>query len=126
MWIFGEHWREHERKIAENWRALARPEDLLIIAGDISWAMRLEEARPDLEYIAGLPGRKIIIKGNHDYWWSSKKKVKEIAGPTIEVLQADSVVIDGVAIAGTRGWQCPGSESSADMMAEAGARGYTA
>jgi uncharacterized protein len=125
MSVFGEQWREHERKIAENWGALAGPDDLLIVAGDISWAMRLDEARPDLEYIARLPGRKIIIKGNHDYWWSSKKRVKEMAGPSIEVLQADSVVMDGVAIVGTRGWQCPGSESSADMMVEGAGQGYT-
>jgi uncharacterized protein len=125
MSIFGENWRDHDRKIAENWQAIARPDDLLLIVGDISWAMRLEEARPDLEYIARLPGRKLMIKGNHDYWWSSKKKVSKMAGETIDLLQADSILIGKIAIAGTRGWQCPGAQSSADMMDERKERGYT-
>lgn len=124
MSIFGEHWRDHAEKIALNWGAIARPEDLLLLVGDLSWAMRLDEARPDLDYIARLPGRKIILKGNHDYWWSSKAKVRQLCDASIDILQADSIIIEDVAIAGTRGWQCPGNMSSADMMAEGERKGY--
>jgi uncharacterized protein len=96
-----------------------------LIVGDISWAMRLSEAKPDLDYIAALPGRKIILKGNHDYWWASKAKVRQMADSSIDILQADSIVIDEVAIIGTRGWQCPGKQSADDMMSETRGRTYT-
>jgi len=125
MHIFGEHWRDHDKKIAENWNRIANDDDVLIIAGDISWAMKLEEAAADLEWIARLKGRKVLIKGNHDLWWSSRSKVRKIADPSIEILQADSIVINGVAIAGTRGWQCPGNEGSADMLIEGAEARYT-
>ncbi len=119
MHVFGENWRNHADKIAEAWKSLsdpAEPNDILILAGDLSWAMRLEEAQPDLGWIASLHGRKIIIRGNHDYWWHSVAKVRAAAGPTVEPLQASCVVWERVAFVGTRGWQCPGTESSLDMM----------
>ncbi|MEW6735985.1 MAG: metallophosphoesterase [Acidobacteriota bacterium] len=125
MSVFGEHWRDHDAKIANNWHAMAQPDDVLIITGDISWAIRLEDAKPDLDYIKQLPGHKVILKGNHDYWWSSKTKVRQLAAPSIEVLQADSVVIGEVAIVATRGWQCPGTQSAADIMVEGVRSSYT-
>lgn len=125
MSIFGEHWRDHAEQIANNWQALAQPEDTLLIVGDISWAMRLTEAKPDLDYIAALTGRKIILKGNHDYWWASKAKVRQVADSSIDILQADSIIIDDIAIVGTRGWQCPGNQSADDMMSTTGGRAYS-
>lgn len=125
MSIFGEHWRDHAEKFALRWQAIARPDDLLLVVGDISWAMRLEEAQADLDFIGRLPGRKILLKGNHDFWWASKSKVKKALPPAMEILQADTIIHNDVAIAGTRGWQCPGHQSAADMMTEGQVQGYS-
>src|ERR1051326_5973032 len=100
MSVFGEHWRDHELKIAANWRAQARGDDLLLVVGDISWALRLDEAKPDLDYLAALPGRKVILKGNHDYWWSSRKKIRQVADASLEFLQGESLIVDDIAIVG--------------------------
>ena len=105
---FGENWRGHDRKIFEAWERVGRDEDLLLLVGDISWAMRLEDARRDLERIGEMKGRKLMLKGNHDYWWSSVSKMTRELHPSIEVLQASSIIINRVAVAGTRGWMCPG------------------
>ncbi len=115
---FGAVWVDHQTRIREAWQALAQEDDLLLIVGDLSWAMNLEEAADDVRWIAALPGRKIVIRGNHDYWWSGITKVRAAFGPTVHALQADYVVLDGVAIVGTRGWQAPGSAGSADAMVE--------
>jgi hypothetical protein len=104
---FGESWRDHDCKIFEAWERTGCDDDLLILAGDHTWAMRLEEALPDLERIGQMKGRKVIIKGNHDYWWQSKAKMRAVLDPSITILQASSVIIERVAIAGTRGWTCP-------------------
>jgi predicted phosphohydrolase len=104
---FGEHWQGHDRKIFDAWDRIALEDDLLIIAGDTSWAMRLEDAMPDLDRIGRMKGRKVIIKGNHDYWWPSLTKLKRAIDPSIEVLQANSMLHGRVVIAGTRGWTCP-------------------
>lgn len=74
MEIFGKHWADHAAKVATNWHQLIRSDDTVIICGDTSWAMDLQDALTDLNWIAALPGRKIILRGNHDYWWSSLKK----------------------------------------------------
>src|SRR5690349_4597357 len=68
MDIFGDRWRNHPQRIAAAWRERVRDDDVVLIAGDISWAMKLDEAMPDLEWIAALPGSKVMIRGNHDYW----------------------------------------------------------
>ena len=104
---FGDHWRDHDRKIFESWEQLAQDDDLLLIAGDTSWAMRLNEAIPDLERIGRMRGRKLMLKGNHDYWWDSLAKMRRAVDPSIEFLQGSSAIINRVAIAGTRGWLCP-------------------
>lgn len=126
MHIFGEHWRDHARKIADAWAALAlqpgengaagATDDVLILAGDLSWAMKAEDVQPDLDWIANLRGRKIIIRGNHDFWWHSINKVRVATGPTVEPLQASCCILNRVAFVGTRGWQCPGTDSSLDLM----------
>ncbi|PYP89894.1 MAG: phosphohydrolase [Blastocatellia bacterium AA13] len=104
---FGSHWVGHDLKIFGSWEALAEPDDLLIIAGDTSWAMRLAEAIPDLSRIGSMRGRKLLIKGNHDYWWQSESRLKQALDPSIEPLQSRSIIINRVAIAATRGWLCP-------------------
>jgi predicted phosphohydrolase len=107
MDIFGEQWRNHEQKIFDSWERTGREDDLLLLVGDTSWAMKFEQALPDLERIGRMKGRKVIIKGNHDYWWQSQAKMKRALPPSIEILQASSIIINRVAIAGTRGWACP-------------------
>lgn len=107
MSIFGGNWEEHPEAFLQGWREVVKPEDLVIVPGDISWAMRLEEALLDLQDIADLPGTKIILRGNHDYWWASISKVRKVLPPGMYALQNDSLVMDGVAIAGTRGWDTP-------------------
>jgi predicted phosphohydrolase len=104
---FGENWRNHDRKIFESWERTGRDDDLLLIAGDTSWAMRLEEAQPDLDRIGRMKGRKLMLKGNHDYWWESPTKLARLLHPSIGILQASSIIVNRVAIAGTRGWVCP-------------------
>ncbi len=106
---FGEHWRDHDRKIFDSWERIAGDDDLLLIAGDTSWAMKMEDAKADLDRIGRMKGRKVLIKGNHDYWWQSRAKMNKVLDPSIEILQASSTVINRVAIAGTRGWLCPNS-----------------
>ena len=108
MDIFGDNWADHPEKIRRAWEAAVTPDDVVLLPGDISWAMNLEEAKPDLDYIAALPGRKIMIRGNHDYWWSTVSKVRKFVDPSIDVLQNDSLRIGDLTIAAARGWDCPG------------------
>jgi len=112
---FGENWIGHDRKIFEAWEQIGQNEDLLILAGDITWATKLEEATPDLERIGRMKGRKIMIKGNHDYWWETTSKLRRVLPASIEPLQSNAVIINGIAIVGTRGWNCPGSEGFSDQ-----------
>src|SRR5215470_11511460 len=111
---FGDIWIGHDRKIFEAWDRIGSGDDLLILAGDTTWAAKLDAALPDLERIGQMKGRKIIIKGNHDYWWETKSKLIRALPPSMMPIQSDAVVIDGVALAGTRGWTCPGTEGFTD------------
>lgn len=77
MNIFGEQWNRHTDQIKQNWTQI-RSDETVVIAGDISWAMTLQEALPDLIFLDQLPGRKVLLKGNHDYWWTSLKKLKQV------------------------------------------------
>ena len=104
---FGEHWRDHDRKIFDAWEQTVSDEDLVLIAGDTSWAMRIEEALPDLNRIGQMKGQKLLIKGNHDYWWQSNSKMARVLNPSIRIVNASSVVVSRIAVAGTRGWICP-------------------
>lgn len=114
MDIFGPAWAGHRERFLTNWKRVVTGGDLVIVPGDVSWAMTLAEAAADLELIGGLPGRKVIIRGNHDYWWSAIGKVRAALPTGMWAIQNDSVVIDGVAVAGTRGWTCPGSPEFTD------------
>lgn len=107
MNIFGDNWQNYEAEIQKNWNAVVGPDDVGIIAGDISWAMKMADTQKDFDFIRGLNGTKIIIRGNHDYWWKSVSQIREFVGPTIKVLQNDSITIGDVIFVGTRGWQTP-------------------
>ncbi|MEK6300353.1 MAG: metallophosphoesterase [Acidobacteriota bacterium] len=104
---FGEHWHNHDNKIFDSWDRISRDDDVLIIAGDTSWAMRMEDALPDLGRIGQMKGLKVLVKGNHDYWWQSQAKMARVLDPSIKVLQASSIIAGRIAIAATRGWLCP-------------------
>lgn len=107
MDLFGDHWVNYENEIKKNWNAMVGPDDIGIIAGDISWAMRMEDAGADFDFIHRLNGTKIIIRGNHDYYWKSISRLREFAAPDILVLQNDSVKIGDFVFVGTRGWKAP-------------------
>lgn len=108
MDVFGEVWVNHPQKIERHWKEVVAEEDLVLIAGDISWAKHLEESLLDLEWIDTLPGTKVMIRGNHDYWWSAISKVRSILPPSIHVIQNDSFSWhDEVTIAGARLWDTP-------------------
>lgn len=104
MEIFGEAWKGWTHKIKVHCEEVIKNEDLLLIAGDISWASTLEEVMPDLEWIDSLPGTKVLIKGNHDYWWPSKKKLDEILPKSIHAIHNDVFNWEHVSIGGSRMW----------------------
>lgn len=103
MDVFGGNWQDYEEKIIKYWN-LVNEEDLVLIAGDISWAMKLEEAKIDLDRIDVLNGEKIMLKGNHDYWWTSLNKINELNLKTIKFLQNNAYVYNKTKICGARGW----------------------
>lgn len=108
MDVFGSAWKDHPERIAENWKRLVRPDDLVLVPGDLSWAMKLDEVRDDLNYLGQLPGTIVIIRGNHDYWWHGIGKVRQALPPNVFALQNDFIPLgDGGAICGTRGWDLP-------------------
>ena len=110
MDIFGGNWEGHFEKIKSDWLEKVEDEDIVLISGDISWAMKLEDALADLQLIATLPGRKVFIKGNHDYWWSGIGKLRDNApNDSFFFLQTDCVKIGNFLFVGSRGWTCPGS-----------------
>lgn len=104
MNIFGDNWIDHEEKIIENWKQVVSENDLVLVPGDISWAVKLNDAVADLLRIDELPGIKIIGKGNHDYWWSTSNKLDKLNLKTIKFLKNNSYEFNGVSVCGTRGW----------------------
>jgi len=109
MGVFGPEWENHTARLERNWRRLVSQEDLVLLPGDLSWAMRLEEALPDLHFIDSLPGTKYFVRGNHDYWFSSPSRVRAALGPSMHLVRFDADVFGGVGICGVRGWPWPGS-----------------
>ncbi len=106
MDIFGEKWENHFEKIKADWIEKVTERDTVIIPGDVSWAMTFEAAKIDLEWIDRLPGKKIVFKGNHDFWWSSLKRMNGVYESITFVHNAFACYED-IAICGTRGWVCP-------------------
>ena len=109
MDVFGPAWDEHPARIARAWEEQVGQEDLVLIPGDVSWAMKLSDAQADLDFLSPLPGKKLLLRGNHDYWWNSLAKVRGALPPGCFALQNDCFLFGEAAICGTRGWICPGS-----------------
>ena len=107
MNIFGDHWEGHFERISADWKNRVGAQDAVLIPGDISWALQLRDAVPDLRAIGELPGRKVLIKGNHDYWWSSLTQVREAVGGDMSVLQHSAADLGPWVVCGTRGWVFP-------------------
>lgn len=103
MNVFGDSWDDYENRIFNNWEII-KDDDLVLIAGDISWAMTLEDAKLDLSRIDSMPGEKILLKGNHDYWWSSLNKIINCDFKTLKFLQNNAFVYKDTRICGTRAW----------------------
>ena len=108
MEIFGSNWDSHWEHIRKAWRERIGPDDVVLIPGDISWAMKLEDAVYDLDSIGEMPGKKVILRGNHDYWWSSLSKVRAALPDNMYALQNDSMTFGSLIVCGSRGWTCPG------------------
>jgi len=104
MDVFGPRWANHEERLAKHWQECISPNDLVLLPGDISWAMHMDQALQDLEWIAKLPGTKLMIRGNHDYWWGSISKVRKHLPPSIHAIQNDSFTWNEIAIGGSRLW----------------------
>lgn len=102
-------WDDYVERLEKNWRLLVKPEDTVVIAGDISWGMNLKQAREDFAFLHSLPGRKLILKGNHDYWWTTRRQMdrffEENGFDTLRIVHNDAVEVDGrFAVCGSRGW----------------------
>lgn len=110
MDMFGGVWVDHQKRLTEIWNRMVSEEDTVLIPGDLSWALKLEEVQADFDYLKTLPGKKIIMKGNHDLWWSSKKKMQNLF-PEVFFLQNNCYEADSYVIAGSRGWMLPGDSN---------------
>ena len=101
-------WENYQQLIKQHWQELIEPEDTVVLAGDISWGMSLEQAAPDFRFIEELPGAKIVLKGNHDYWWTTKKKMEDFLAAegccSIKILHNNHFRYGEYGICGTRGW----------------------
>lgn len=120
MNIFGSNWQDHEAKIKDNWISKVKKEDLVVLPGDFSWATYLEETYRDFEYLSNLPGKKLLLKGNHDYWWTTLNKMqnylKENGFNEIEFLYNNATMYENKIIVGTRGWSLLDSINSQKMI----------
>jgi predicted phosphohydrolase len=108
MEVFGSRWQDYTARLKTAWERLVTDDDTVVIPGDISWAMGINEAEKDFAFLHSLPGKKIILKGNHDYWWNTASKTKKFFAEngisTIEILNNNCFFWEDVAICGTRGW----------------------
>ena len=108
MSVFGDKWEGYEEKIKKDWLKKVKPEDTVILSGDLSWATYIDEAKEDFEFVNSLPGNKIILKGNHDYWWTTTKKMNEFVKnnnyENIKFLYNNSYDLGEYVLAGTRYW----------------------
>lgn len=101
-------WERYTQRLEENWKAIVSPEDTVVLAGDISWAMKLEDTREDFAYLHSLPGKKLILKGNHDYWWSTRTKIEKFwtdcGFDDLSLVHNSACPVGEIAVCGTRGW----------------------
>jgi predicted phosphohydrolase len=108
MTMFGESWRDHPRTIEGHWRETVGPDDLVLMPGDLSWARDLEEAEEDLEWLGRLPGAKVLIRGNHDWWITgSRRSLRDHMPPSAHLVLADAMAVGDLLLFGTRYWQDP-------------------
>ncbi len=117
-------WQDYMARLEANWRACVRPEDTVVIPGDISWGMTFEEARPDFAFLEALPGTKVLMKGNHDYWWSTMAKMRaffaEQGFSTLHFVHNSAFAAEGRCVCGTRGWFCDSKGDKKVLLREAG------
>ena len=120
MSVFGENWEGYEEKVKESWISLVTEKDLVILPGDFSWSMYLKDTYKDFEYLNALPGKKILLKGNHDYWWSTvnsmRNYIKENNFQNIDFLYNNAYEFEDKIIVGTRGWSFGEDAESKKMI----------
>lgn len=114
MDVFGGVWENYLQTITQDWKQKVSDDDVVIMAGDLSWAMRMDQFEKDLKFFDDLPGKKIIVRGNHDYWWSSFSKVKQALPQNFFALQNNAIKIGNYVFCGTRGWGLPDDEFTDD------------
>ena len=107
MDVFGSRWLGYVEKLKAGWKKHVSPEDTVVLAGDTSWAMTPAEAKADFDFIEALPGEKIVLKGNHDYWWNTIGKVRDALPEGTYAIQNDCVRFGDFLFCGSRGWTCP-------------------
>lgn len=115
MSVFGEGWDNYMERIKAGFEELVKPGDTVLMPGDLSWATYIKEAEEDFRFIDNLPGNKIICRGNHDYWWTTLKKMEttfqEMGLNTISIARHNTIEVEGCLITGTRGWKIPGDDN---------------
>ena len=120
MDVFGDNWKNHEEKIKQDWLSKVSDNDAVLLPGDFSWSMYLENTVRDFEFINKLPGEKLLLKGNHDYWWTTVTKmrqfIKENNFQNIDFLHNNSFEYEGCIIAGTKGWALSGEEADEKLI----------
>ncbi len=119
MDIFG--WQNHTEQIKANWKRMVKDEDTVILPGDFSWGLKLEESLEDFKFLESLAGRKILLKGNHDLWWSTVKKVNDFFAKndikSVELLFNNAIKVEDMAVCGTRGWMFSSSDADKKIIA---------
>lgn len=117
-------WDNHTERIKANWKRLVKSEDTVVMPGDFSWALKIEESLADFKFLEDLPGKKLLLKGNHDLWWSTAKKLREFWQQnninSVDIVYNNCAIADGFAIAGTRGWFYDDTGSKKVLLREAG------
>ena len=117
-------WDNHIERLTANWKRLIKPEDTVVLPGDFSWSLKLEDTKRDFEFLENLPGKKLLLKGNHDLWWSTAKKLREFweenGFSSVDIIFNNCVVTENYAIAGTRGWFFDDKSSKKVLLREAG------
>lgn len=117
-------WDNHTERLRANWLRLVKPEDTVILSGDFSWALKTEESVEDFKFLESLPGKKLLLKGNHDLWWSTSKKLHEFFKnnefDSVDIIYNDCAVVEGYAVAGTRGWFYDDTQNKKVLLREAG------
>lgn len=121
QWIyFGSNWEKHDEKIANSWKNKVNKDDLVILPGDFSWAMNLENTKQDFEYLNNLPGKKLLLKGNHDYWWTTLTKMRKFLQDNnykqIDFIQNNFYEHENKIITGIRGWIIGGKEDDEKIL----------